>query len=97
MNILGIGTGLKLGHHDGSAALIIDNQLIAAAEEERFLRMKHARGELPLNAIRYCLRAGGISIRDVDVVASPLITYDHYDSRLRDYFWFHFGYSPKLK
>ena len=42
MNILGIGSGLKLGHHDGSAALVINNNLGAAAEEERFLRIKQS-------------------------------------------------------
>ena len=97
MNVLGIGTGLKLGHHDGSATLIMNNRLVAAAEEERFLRMKHARGELPLHAIEYCLKAGGITIHDVDVVASPLSSYDHYDKRLQDYFNFHFGHSPEIQ
>lgn len=97
MYILGIGSGLKLGHHDGSAALVKDNMIVAAAEEERFLRAKHARGELPLHAIHYCLQEAGITIQDVDVVASPLITYTNYDRRLQDWFKFHFGYSPPIQ
>ncbi|MDA2932730.1 carbamoyl transferase [Acidobacteria bacterium AH-259-D05] len=97
MIVLGVGPGLKLGHHDGSAALVVDGRIIAAAEEERFLRAKHARGELPLRAAKYCLRQAGISIQDVDVVASPLRTYDFYDRRLQDYFEFHFGHSPPIR
>ena len=97
MIVLGVGPGLKLGHHDGAAALVVDGKIVAAAEEERFLRVKHARGELPLRATQWCLRRAGVSIREVDAVASPLRTYRHYDRRLRDYFQFHFGHSPTVR
>lgn len=63
--ILGIG-GL-LGH-DANAALIHDGQLVAAAQEERFTRIKHDGG-FPHRAIADCLAFGGLSVRDVtDVV-----------------------------
>ena len=68
MIVLGLSGALG---HDASAALLIDGQTIAAAEEERFVRDKHARGRMPLHAARYCLAAGGIRATDVDAVAFP--------------------------
>jgi carbamoyltransferase len=59
---------LNAFHGDSSACLVVDGQLIAAAEEERFRRIKHWAG-LPTEAIRYCLEAGGISITEVDRIA----------------------------
>ena len=47
MNILGM-TGPAL--HDNSAALFVDGKLVAAAEEERFIRIKHAKRRQPVNA-----------------------------------------------
>lgn len=64
MNILGINTF----HADASAALVQNGQLIAAAEEERFTRKKHWAG-FPKNAIRFCLKQGGIQAGDLDHVA----------------------------
>ncbi|PYV69932.1 MAG: carbamoyltransferase, partial [Acidobacteria bacterium] len=55
-------------HGDSAACLIVDGKLVAAAEEERFRRIKHWAG-LPTNAIDYCLREGGISLRDIDHIA----------------------------
>jgi carbamoyltransferase len=66
--ILGLSGALN---HDPSAALLVDGEVISAAEEERFTRTKHARNRMPLEAARYCLRAAGISPRQVDVVAFP--------------------------
>jgi carbamoyltransferase len=53
---------------DAAAALLIDGELVAAAEEERFTGKKHT-GDFPINAIRYCLAHAGISISDVDELA----------------------------
>ena len=55
--------------HDASCALVIDGQIVAAAEEERFSRVKHASG-LPIHAMRYCLEAGGLRASDLDVVVA---------------------------
>ncbi len=63
MDILGI----SCYYHDAAAALIRDGQLIAAAEEERFSRLKHD-SDFPTHAIRFCLEAGGIDARDLDYV-----------------------------
>ena len=64
MNILGINAY----HGDASAALIVDGQLVAAVEEERFTRVKHDTG-FPHRSVRYCLDTAGIRPEDVDHVA----------------------------
>ena len=63
MNILGISCYF----HDAAAALIKDGVLVAAAEEERFSRIKHDY-EFPENAIEFCLETGGIEAGDLDYV-----------------------------
>jgi Predicted carbamoyl transferase, NodU family len=55
---------------DASAALVEDGRVIAAAEEERFVRIKHVTA-LPLHAIRYCLKEAGIAAGDLDAIAVP--------------------------
>ena len=54
--------------HDSAAALIIDGEIVAACEEERFNRLKHS-GAFPIGAINYCLAEAGIVIDDVDELA----------------------------
>jgi len=63
MDILGI----SCYYHDAAAALLRDGGLVAAAEEERFSRIKHDYG-FPHNAIRFCLESGGIQGPDLDYV-----------------------------
>jgi carbamoyltransferase len=60
--------GLNAFHADSAACLVRDGQLIAAAEEERFRRIKHWAG-FPSEAIAYCLREAGVTIGEVDHVA----------------------------
>jgi carbamoyltransferase len=60
--------GLNAFHADSSAAILRDGKLIAAAEEERFRRIKHWAG-FPSQAIAYCLREAGIGLADVEHVA----------------------------
>jgi carbamoyltransferase len=64
VNILGI----NCFSHDTAAALLRDGEPVAFVEEERFNRDKHTKA-FPDNAVEFCLRIGGISIEDVDVVA----------------------------
>lgn len=64
VNILGINWGA----HDNAAALVQDGLVIAAAEEERFNRLKHAPYAYPIKAARYCLQEGGISVNDLDEI-----------------------------
>jgi carbamoyltransferase len=60
--------GINAFHGDSSACLLRDGQLLAAAEEERFRRVKHWAG-FPSQAIAYCLREAAVSLADVDHVA----------------------------
>lgn len=60
--------GINGFHGDSSACLVRDGRLVAAAEEERFTRIKHWAG-FPARAIHYCLQEAGIGIADVDHVA----------------------------
>src|SRR4051812_43074439 len=62
--------GINAYHGDASAALVVDGELVAAAEEERFTRVKHAAG-FPARAIQYCLQAAGLGPGDLDYVAVP--------------------------
>ncbi|GAB1414553.1 hypothetical protein MASR1M97_32890 [Candidatus Desulfobacillus denitrificans] len=68
LTILGLSGSLS---HDPSAALYIDGRLVAAAEEERFIRDKHAKGRMPFEAAKFCLDFAGIRPADVDAVAIP--------------------------
>ena len=57
--------GISCFYHDSAAALIKDGKLVAAAEEERFSRIKHD-SDFPSKAIRFCLEHAGISEKDLD-------------------------------
>ncbi|MGE2691069.1 carbamoyltransferase family protein [Mycolicibacterium pulveris] len=81
MRILGINAVF----HDPAAALVVDGQIVAAAEEERFSRRKHGKSavpfstwELPVAAARWCLQQGGLTPADLDAVGYS------YDPRLMD-------------
>lgn len=65
---MGFVLGLNSYHGDASACLVCDGRLVAAAEEERFRRIKHWAG-FPSEAIRYCLSEAGITLTDVDHIA----------------------------
>jgi carbamoyltransferase len=74
MNILGV----SCFYHDAAAALLKDGILVAAAEEERFSRVKHDYG-FPTHAINFCLRQGGINGSDLDYVVfyeKPLVKFE---------------------
>ncbi|MDB5061234.1 MAG: hypothetical protein JWP67_1077 [Mucilaginibacter sp.] len=70
--------GISAFYHDSAAALIIDGEIIAAAQEERFTRIKHDAG-FPFNAIKYVLEEGGIDYDDLSAVAfydKPLLKFE---------------------
>jgi carbamoyltransferase len=60
--------GLNAFHGDSSACLLRDGKLVAAAEEERFRRVKHWAG-FPRDAARWCLEYAGLTLKDIDHVA----------------------------
>ena len=70
--------GISAYYHDSAAALLKDGQIIAAAQEERFTRVKHDES-FPNLAIAYCLKEAGISMNQVDAVAfydKPLLKFE---------------------
>jgi carbamoyltransferase len=60
--------GISAYYHDAAACLVVDGEIIAAAQEERFTRKKHD-SNFPVNAIAYCLREGKITSKDIDYVS----------------------------
>ncbi|MCG6157596.1 carbamoyltransferase family protein [Rubinisphaera margarita] len=70
--------GISGFYHDSAAALVIDGELIAAAQEERFTRRKHENG-FPRQAIEYCLTEAGLADNELDYVGlyeKPLLKFD---------------------
>jgi carbamoyltransferase len=70
--------GISAHYHDSAACLVRDGEIIAAAQEERFTRKKHDAG-FPLEVVRYCLREGGIAVKDLRYVAfydKPLLKFE---------------------
>lgn len=68
--------GINAIYHDPSAALVVDGEVVAAAEEERFSRRKHGKRPVPFSAwelpelsARWCLRQAGLRPQDLDAVA----------------------------
>ncbi|MFG6107736.1 carbamoyltransferase [Leptothoe sp. EHU-05/26/07-4] len=70
--------GISAYYHDSAAALVIDGEIIAAAQEERFSRQKHD-SRFPGRAITYCLEAAGIRLQDLNNIVfyeKPLVTFE---------------------
>ncbi len=70
--------GISAYYHDSAAALLVDGDLIAAAQEERFTRKKHDQS-FPLQAIQYCLEEASIGLKNVDYIVfydKPLIKFE---------------------
>jgi carbamoyltransferase len=82
--------GISAYYHDSAAVLIHDGRIIAAAQEERFTRIKHDPA-FPTNAVRYCLEEAGIGLEVLDAIAfydKPLLKFE----RLLETYH---GYAPK--
>ena len=70
--------GISAYYHDSAACLIKEGTIVAAAQEERFTRIKHD-SEFPVNAVKYCLAAAKISIGEVDALVfyeKPFIKFE---------------------
>src|SRR5438046_3752586 len=70
--------GISAFYHDSAAALVVDGEIVAAAQEERFTRKKHDPG-FPAHAITYCLKEGGIEPEKLSYIAfydKPLTKFD---------------------
>ena len=64
MNMRQHHLGVSCFFHDAAAALVDENRIVAAAQQERFSRRRHDKG-FPADAIRYCLDAAGIELDDL--------------------------------
>ena len=70
--------GISAFYHDSAAVVLIDGMIEAAAQEERFTRVKHT-ADFPVHAIRFCLEHTGTSINDLDAVVfydKPLLKFE---------------------
>lgn len=86
MNILGISAF----YHDSAACFVRDGKIVAAAQEERFTRKKHD-SRFPTFAIEYCLKEGGVTAKDLDIVAFYDKPFLKFERILESYL----AYAPK--
>ena len=86
MNILGISAF----YHDSAAAFVRDGEIIAAAQEERFTRIKHD-SKFPTNAVEYCLEAGRLTAEEIDYVVFYEKPLRKFERLLETYI----GYAPR--
>ncbi|MDX1490924.1 MAG: carbamoyltransferase C-terminal domain-containing protein [Pseudohongiellaceae bacterium] len=92
MSLVTLGLSGALGH-DAAAALFVDGKLVAAVEEERLVRRKHAKGYMPRESAMYCLRAARVKPRDVNIVTvsyAPISIF----SRARWHYARRYWYAP---
>jgi len=97
MIILGLHSAFTQDQHDPGAALIQNGQLISVCEEERFIGIKNAKGHLPINSIKACLKEANITIQDIDLVVHPGASYSNTKDHVALYLKHYFGHSPKIE
>ena len=89
--------GISAFYHDSAACLVRDGEIVAAAQEERFTRLKHDY-KFPVHAARYCLAEAGITAEQLDFVGfydKPLLKFDRLLETYLDYA--PFGFRSFLK
>ena len=70
--------GISAFYHDSAAAIVIDGEIVSAAQEERFTRIKHDPS-FPTKAVDYCLSQAGLTLLDIDAVVfydKPLLKFE---------------------
>jgi carbamoyltransferase len=77
--------GISAFYHDAASALVINGEIVAAAQEERFTRKKHDQS-YPKNAIDFCLKFAGISAKNIDYVTFYDKPYSKFERLLATYF-----------
>lgn len=93
MSLITLGLSGALGH-DAAAALFVDGDLVAAVEEERLVRRKHAKGCMPREAAKFCIRSAKIKPRDINTVSvsyAPISIF----SRARWHYARRYWYAPE--
>ncbi|HKP72886.1 MAG TPA: carbamoyltransferase N-terminal domain-containing protein, partial [Pyrinomonadaceae bacterium] len=79
--------GLSAFYHDSAACLVVDGEIVAAAQEERFTRRKHD-ASFPTQAARYCLEEAGLAVDELDFVGfydKPLVKFERLLETYLDY------------
>ena len=79
--------GISAFYHDSAACLVVDGEIVAAAQEERFTRVKHDH-RFPLHATRYCLAEANLTTDQLDFVGfydKPLLKFDRLLETYLDY------------
>ena len=79
--------GISAFYHDSAACLVVDGEIVAAAQEERFTRVKHDHN-FPVNAARYCLSEAKLNAEQLDYVGfydKPLLKFDRLLETYLDY------------
>ena len=82
--------GISAYYHDAAAALVVDGRVTAAAQEERFTRVKHDKN-FPVNAMRFCLEKASCRPEEIDAVVfydKPALKFDRLVQT-------HFAFAPK--
>ena len=92
MATITLGLSGAIGH-DPAAALFVEGTLVAAIEEERLLRRKHAKGELPYLAARQCIQMAGLKAGDITHVAIPYAPTSLF-SKARWHYAYRHWYAP---
>ena len=92
MSVVTLGLAGAVGH-DPAAALFVDSKLVAAVEEERLIRRKHAKGELPYHSARQCLQIAGLRGKDVTHLAIPYAPISLF-SKARWHYAYRHWYAP---
>lgn len=81
--------GISALYHDSAAAVLVDGEIVAAAQEERFTRVRHD-ASMPVHAIEFCLARAGVTAEELDWVAFYEKPLRHFDRILET----HFAYAP---
>lgn len=82
--------GISAYYHDSAAAIVVDGEIIAAAQEERFTRIKHDPS-FPANAVKYCLEQTGLKIDELDA----FVFYDKPFLKFERLLQTYYGFSPR--
>jgi carbamoyltransferase len=82
--------GISAFYHDAAAVILVDGEIIAAAQEERFTRIKHTE-EFPSNAIKYCLEESGLTLNELDAVVFYEKPFLKFERLLQTYY----SFAPK--
>ena len=70
--------GISCFYHDSAATIVVDNEIVAAVQEERFTREKHTP-DFPSNSIKYCLEETGLKLEELDAVVfydKPIVKFE---------------------